>query len=268
MLRRLAPAALVIALATPALAQARADFRWEKALSAGNEVSIHNINGDVTVIPSTSGKVEVVGVKRGSGDLERIRADVQLTSRGVVICVLDNNQDSYCDERGMHSNSRNNDRNYRGDREWNNVSMNLEVAVPTNVQVSANSVSGDVSITGATGDVRANSVSGDLRLDRLRASSVSATTVSGNVDVSIQEFTGRGDLVFHTVSGDVTLDLPRQLDVDLSMTTVSGGINSDYALTLGNGRVNRRNIEARIGSGGRRLDLTTVSGDVKLRANR
>jgi len=116
--------------------------------------------------------------------------------------------------------------------------------------------------------VRANSVSGDLKLDRLRASSVSANTVSGNVDVSIQEFTGRGDLVFHTVSGDVTLDLPRQLDVDLSMTTVSGGINSDYALTLGNGRVNRRNIEARIGSGGRRLDLTTVSGDVKLRANR
>src|SRR6185436_9856518 len=194
---------------------------------AGNEVSIHNINGDVTVIPSTSGKVEVVGVKRGSGDLERIRADVQLTSRGVVICVLYNNQDSYCDERGMHSNSRNDDRNYR-DRDWNNVQMNLEVAVPTNLQVSANSVSGDVSITGATGDVRANSVSGDVKLDRLRASSVSANSVSGNVDVSIQEFTGRGDLVFHTVSGDVTLDLPRQLDVDLSMTTVSGGINSDY----------------------------------------
>jgi hypothetical protein len=39
-------------------------------------------------------------------------------------------------------------------------------------------------------------------------------------------------------------------------------------MTLGNGRVNRRNIEARIGAGGRRLDLNTVSGDVKLRANR
>jgi len=269
MLRRLLPAALITAFAVPALAQNRAaDFHWEKALSAGNEVSIHNINGDVTVIPSTSGKVEVVGVKRGSGDFDRIRADVQVTSRGVVICVLDTDPDSYCDERGMHSNSRNNDRNNRGNREWNNVSMNLEVAVPANIQVSANSVSGDVSITGATGDVRANSVSGDLRLDRLRASSVSANTVSGNVEVSIQEFTGRGDLNFNTVSGDVTLDLPRQLDVDLSMTTVSGGINSDYALTLGNGRVNRRNIEARIGSGGRRLTLNTVSGDVKLRANR
>ena len=268
MLRRLLPAALITAFAVPALAQNRADFHWEKALSAGNEVSIHNINGDVTVIPSTSGKVEVVGVKRGSGDFDRIRADVQVTSRGVVICVLDTDPDSYCDERGMHSNSRNDDRNNRGDRDWNNVQMNLEVAVPTNLQVSANSVSGDVSITGATGDVRANSVSGDVKLDRLRASSVSANSVSGNVEVSIQEFTGRGDLTFHTVSGDVILDLPRQLDVDLSMSTVSGGINSDYAITLGNGRMNRRNIEARIGAGGRRLDLATVSGDVKLRANR
>jgi DUF4097 and DUF4098 domain-containing protein YvlB len=268
MLHRLVPVALIAALAAPTLAQTRSDFHWEKALAAGNEVSVHNINGNITVIPSTSGKVEVVGIKRGTGDLERIRADVKETSHGVVICVLDTNPDSYCDERGMHSDSRNNDRNYRGDREWNNVSMNLEVAVPTNLQVSANSVSGDVSITGATGDVRANSVSGDLKLDRLRASSVVANTVSGDVEVSIQEFTGRGDLVFHTVSGDVTLDLPRQLDVDLSMTTVSGGINSDYALTLGNGRTNRRNIEARIGAGGRRLDLSTVSGDVKLRANR
>ena len=267
MLRRLLPAALIATLALPAFAQNRADFRWEKALSAGNEVSIHNVSGDVTVIPSTSGKVEVVGIKRGNGDFERIRADVQLTSRGVVICVLDNNQDSYCDERGMHSNSRNNDRNNRGDREWNNVSMNLEVAVPANVQVSANSVSGDVSITGASGDVRANSVSGDIRLDRLRATGVSANTVSGDVEVSIQELSGRGDLSFHSVSGDITLDLPRQLDAELSMTTVSGTIDSDYSLTLGDGRMDRRSMQARIGSGGRRLSFTTVSGDVKLRAS-
>ena len=266
MIRRLAPAAFLVAVAIPAAAQNRADFHYEKALSAGSEVSVHNISGDITVIPSTSGKVEVVGVKRGSGNFDRIRADVQQTSRGIVICVLDDNADSYCDERGMHSNSRNNSRN--GDRDWNNVSMNLEIALPANLQMSASSVSGDVSITGATGDVRANSVSGDLKLDRLRASSVSANTVSGDVEVSIQEFTGRGDLKFNTVSGDVTLDLPRQLDVDLSMNTVSGGINSDYAMTLGNGRMNHRNIEARIGAGGRRLDLNTVSGDVKLRANR
>ena len=267
MIRRLAPVALLAALTTPALAQQnRADFRWEKALSAGNEVSIHNVRGDVTVIPSTSGKVEVVGIKRGGQAADRFRAEVKETSRGVVICVMDSDTDSSCDERGMQSRSRN-DRDSRYDREYDNASMNLEVAIPGNVQVSANSVSGDVAITGATGDVRANSVSGDIRLDRLRASGVSANTVSGDIEVSIQELSGRGDLSFHTVSGDITLDLPRQLDADLSMTTVSGNIDSDYSLTLGDGRMDRRSMQARIGSGGRRLSFTTVSGDVKLRAN-
>src|SRR4051812_45931424 len=107
MLRRLAPVALIAALAVsaaPAVAQNRADFRWDKVLPAGNEVAIHNVSGDITVVPSTSGKVEVVGIKRGNSQyFDRVRADVQVTSRGVVICVLDNNADSYCDERGMHS---------------------------------------------------------------------------------------------------------------------------------------------------------------------
>jgi DUF4097 and DUF4098 domain-containing protein YvlB len=265
MIRQLASAALLTGLAIPAFAQARTpDFHWDKALPAGNEVSINNINGDITVIPSTTGRVEVVGIKRGTGNLDRIKADVQQTSRGIIVCVL-LEEDSYCDDRGMHSDSRSRD---RGDRNWDNASMNLEISVPANLTVSANSVSGDISMTGATGDVRANTVSGDVKLDRLRASSVTANSVSGDVDVSIQEFTGRGDLTFHSVSGDITLDLPRQLDADLSMTTVSGRIDSDYAMTIGNGRVDRRNMSARIGSGGRRLDFSTVSGDVKLRAGR
>jgi len=263
MTRRFASVALLSVLASAASAQARNDFRWEKALPAGNEVSINNINGDITVLPSANGRVEVVGVKRGTGNFDRVKADVQQTSRGIVVCVL-LNEDSYCDGRGMHSESRNN----RGDHDWNDVRMDLEISVPTNLTVSANAVSGNISITGATGDVRANSVSGDVKLDRLRASSVYANSVSGDVEVSIQELTGRGDLTFHSVSGDITLDLPRQLDADLSMSTVSGGINSDFAMTIGDGRVDRRSLRATIGRGGRRLDFSTVSGSVKLRAAR
>lgn len=267
MIRRLLPLNVMLAatIAVPALAQARGDFRWEKALAAGSEVSIHNITGDIKVVPSTTGKVEVVGIKRGNDRyFDRIKADVQQTSRGVAICVIYDDSDSYCDDHGSHTNNRG--RNNGRDRDWNNISMNLEIAVPTNLVVSASNVSGDIQVTGAQGDVRASNVSGDIRLDRLRATSIQASSVSGDVEVHVEELAGRGDLSFHTVSGDVTLELPRQLDVDLSMSTVSGGIDSDYALTIGgNGRMNRRNMDARIGSGGRRLDLATVSGDVKLR---
>ena len=100
-----------------------------------------------------------------------------------------------------------------------------------NLQVAASSVSGDVSVTGAQGDVRANTVSGDVRLDKLHASSIKANTVSGDLEVRIDEFTGRGDLSFNTVSGDLTLMVPRTFDADLSMSSVSGDVNSDFALT-------------------------------------
>src|SRR5436309_15780074 len=90
-----------LAVAVPAIAQNRADFRYDKALAAGSEVSVHNVSGDITVIPSTSGKVEVVGVKRGTGNLDRIRAEVQQTSRGLVVCIVNDDNNETCDERGL-----------------------------------------------------------------------------------------------------------------------------------------------------------------------
>lgn len=278
MIRRLTSLALLAAalpVAVPVAAGAQnrsADFQWAKALSAGSTVSIHNVNGDIKVVPSTSGRVEVVGIKRGSGAaLDHLKAEVKESSRGVTICVMYDDTDSYCDENGMHSNSRGSvwNRGRNNDRDWNDAEMRLEVSVPANLLVEASSVSGDVSVTGAHGDVSANSVSGDIHLDRLHASAVHANTVSGDVDVQVDEFTGRGDLSFHSVSGDVILALPRDFGADLSMSTVSGDIDTDFPLTLGaGGRTSRGKMTARIAAGGRRLDVSTVSGDLRLRTNK
>lgn len=264
MIRRRIPhvLALAVTLATPAFAQRTADFHWQGALAAGGTVSVNNINGDVKIVPSTTGRVDVVGTKRGESQFfDRIRVDVQPTSRGITICVAFEDDNAYCDERGYH-----NDNRGRGSRrEWRELAINLEIAVPTNLIVSASSVSGDVNVTGAQGDVRANSVSGDVRLDHLQSSSVHANTVSGDIVVRVDQFTGRGDLSFNTVSGDVTLEVPKPFDADLSMSTVSGEIDSDFQLVMGGSRMSRRSLAARIGAGGRRLDLRTVSGDVKIR---
>jgi hypothetical protein len=250
-----------VALVSPRalVAQDRSDFRWEKALESGQRVHVHNINGDVTVTASSSGRVEIVGIRRGSGrGANRLTAEVHETSDGVVVCVVHEDSDDDCDDRGYHSHDRD---------DWDRGSMDLEIKLPRNLEIDASSVSGNVSVAGAQGNVRANSVSGDVRLERLRVSSLRVQSVSGEVTASIESLIGDGSLSFKTVSGDVTLELPRNLDADLSMTTVSGNIDSDFEMTLG-GRRSRRGIEARIGRGGRDLDVSTVSGDLRLRMAR
>jgi DUF4097 and DUF4098 domain-containing protein YvlB len=261
MIRRLLPVALLTIAAAPLAAQGRADFHWDKAVAAGGTVSIHNINGDIKVVASTTGRVNVTGIKRG-GNADRLRVDVREFGHGVSICVINEDNDDECTENGMNSHS------HGGNHSWDHGQIDLEVAVPTNLSVSPNTVSGDISVTGAQGDLNANSVSGDITLDRIHPISLRANTVSGDVKVSVVEFMGRGDLQFHSVSGDISLDLPRDFAADLSMSTVSGDVDSDFAITLGNSRMSRRSISGRIGAGGRKLDVSTVSGDLKLRTSK
>jgi hypothetical protein len=256
-LRSLVP---LILGATTLSAQARQpDFRWEKALPAGSMISVHNLSGNVSVTPSTTGKVEVTGVKHGR-DRDDVTIEVVETRDGIVVCPMYKNVDMECNENGM----RMHDSWGRRGRDWDDVSIDIEVKMPKGMELSAGSVSGDVMVVGAEGDVRASSVSGDVRMERLRITSLKATSVSGNVTVGVEALTGAGDLKFTSVSGNVTADLPQGLDADVSMHTVSGSLDSDFPLTL-NGRMSRSRLEARIGKGGRDLSVSTVSGNVRLR---
>lgn len=255
------PLALSLACAVSLAAQQQQpDFRWEKALAAGSTVVLHNLNGDVSVTPSTTGKVEIVGVKRGSRRyFEDVTLEVVETSRGITVCSMFRDADMECDENGFRSH----DHGRRG-RDWDDVQIDIQVKLPSNLEVSAHSVSGSVSVVGARGDVRAGSVSGDVRLEHLRATSVKATSVSGDVVVGVDSLIGSGPLTFTSVSGSVTADLPRNIDADVTMRSVSGSLDSDFPLVL-SGRMNRNSLEARIGRGGRELEVRTVSGDVRLR---
>jgi hypothetical protein len=215
------------------------------------------------VTPSTSGKVEITGVRRGR-DREDVTVQVVEMARGLVVCAVFKGADMQCDESGYRVR---NDRRRGWDDDDFDASIDITVRLPKGIEVDAHSVSGDVSVNGAEGMVSAVSVSGDVRLETPAARAVTARSVSGDVFVVVNALSGTGDLEFNSVSGDVTLTLPRDLNADLTLRTVSGEIDSDFPLTL-NGRMGRNRIEARIGQGGRDLDVHTVSGDLRLRSAR
>ncbi len=78
------------------------------------------------------------------------------------------------------------------------------------------------------------------------------------------------DLHFSTVSGDITLSLPADVDTEVEFESLSGDFEADFDIDIESRR--RRMVGSRsrgvIGEGGRRLSFNTVSGDVTLRRAR
>jgi hypothetical protein len=251
------PILVLTAIATALAPLGAQDFHWEKTLPAGSMVNIHNLSGDVTVTAGTGNSVEIIGVKHGSRRyFDDVTLQVVESPNGITVCPSFKDVDMECTENGLHIHDNDVD---------NDVDIDIRVQLPRSMRVEAHSVSGDVIVTGAEGVVEAGSVSGDVEMDHLRASSVRAGSVSGDLTVGIDALTGDGELSFKSVSGDVTVTLPTGLDADVVMRSVSGTLDTDFPLTL-NGRMDRHALEARIGKGGRRLDVATVSGDVRLRS--
>lgn len=133
--------------------------------------------------------------------------------------------------------------------------------------VEVNSLSGDIQLTDVRGDVDAAGLSGDVDLRNVAARYVRAKSTSG--DISFEgalESAGRYELGSH--SGSVDLLLPRGTGALLTVSTYSGGIESDFPITLkpgehGVGRSRRYTFE--IGNGEARISAESFSGDVTIR---
>jgi len=94
--------------------------------------------------------------------------------------------------------------------------------------------------------------------------SAEAQTVNGSIVASLGRATWSDGLDFRTVNGGITLDLPANLSAEVRAQTVNGDIVTDFPLTV-TGRLGPRKLNGTIGNGGRRLDLATVNGTIRLR---
>jgi DUF4097 and DUF4098 domain-containing protein YvlB len=129
-------------------------------------------------------------------------------------------------------------------------------------------VSGDVRLDGAQGDVEIETVSGSMTLRDIVAKQIRTHSTSGDV-----EFAGviadAGRYEFTTHSGEVRLQLPADVGAQLSVSTFSGAIESDFPITLAAGdhaigAAQAKRLNFTVGRGSARLVVETFSGDVTL----
>ena len=269
-----AAAALSATDATLLQAQNPNPWSWRGAVAAGRTLEIRGVMGTIRAEPATGSEVEVTAHKHAEdSDVNEVRIEIVQHEGDVTICAVYPGNGNSCERGGGENHT----------RRHNDVHVDFTVKVPAGVDFVGASVSGDVSATGLTGKVDLNSVSGNVsgtaltgRADlnsvsgevelETASGEASGRSVSGGVRATVR---GRATapLRFSSVSGDLTISLPRDLGADVEMSTVSGELSSDFPLTLGGGgRVRRSHLQARIGAGGRTLTLSTVSGSVRLRA--
>jgi DUF4097 and DUF4098 domain-containing protein YvlB len=221
------------------------DFQKTYAISAGGLVRIGNVSGDVKVTGYNGDSIIVAGFKLGRDrDLVKIE---DLSSGDRVDIRVKYPEQCNCD-----------------------ASVNFEVRVPGKVDYNferISSVSGDVEISGVSGRLRAESVSGNVDVADV-VGLVSAGSVSGNVNASITRVAGTGDMKFSSVSGNVVVRAPSNLDADIEMASVSGSLKTDFPIEVQEPRYGPgRSARGRLGDGAHSLKITTVSGRVSLTRN-
>ena len=267
-------------------AQGRPDFEFRRELASGRTFHLQNIMGDVHVTGTSGREVVVTAVKRAGryGNPEDVAIESFEITEGAAVCVRypgnyrrEGRSKNPCSTSG-------NGWNNREDR--NDTQIDFTVRVPAGLVLHLGTVSGDLIASNLDGELELKSVSGDVRLEGGRGTVVALETVSGNVellDINGREVSGntisgrvtfrgaimdRGTYDFSTTSGDITLNIPSNPNATLSAATFSGRFSSDLATTQKEGRRRRFRHDATWGNGSARLDVESLSGDIRITTGR
>ncbi|MFG3440331.1 DUF4097 domain-containing protein [Nonomuraea sp. NPDC047897] len=130
-------------------------------------------------------------------------------------------------------------------------------------EVTATTVSGGVESRAMAGDLSFQSVSGDLTVAGGVPRRLRAHTVSGRITADL-ELRPTGHVTFNSLSGDILVRLPEDVETDVSIRSTSGRLVSTFDKLSDANRPGSKSLSGRLGGGMASLSAITVSGDVTL----
>jgi hypothetical protein len=230
-------------------------FRWAGQVGASQWAWIRNTNGPVIIEPSDGDSFVVFADKRSrrsNPDDVEIRA-VENPDGSITVCALWRAAQTECGPSGEYR---------MKDMKKNDVAVRFRVLVPRGVRLDASTVNGQVQAEGAAAELVLATVNGGIQAEA--SGPIRATTVNGSVSATIDALTaGTEPVELKTVNGAIRVELPADLNADLEASTVSGRVSTALPIKVV-GRVNPRQLRARLGEGGRRLTLSTVNGQIRI----
>jgi hypothetical protein len=208
-------------------------------LAAGAHIDVSEISGPVSVeaVDGSVAEVSIYRTARNPDDLAYRKVFVEQTSSGLTI----------------------RQKPVSGEPSSVDLLNRVVLKVPRQVSVSGRSISGDFNISGISGAIDLNGISGSVDVRHFNGA-LTVSGVSGNVRLAVDHINAAG-LRVSGVSRNVYLRLASDLNAELSISGTTGGVsNKIEGLAFDGGGAS--NYSARLGSGGARILVSSVTGTV------
>ena len=235
-----------------------AAFSWNAPVSAPQTVYLRNTNGSVEVKPATDGNVKVTAtVKWRRGDPKKdLKFETAHDAGGVTVCAI-------WGEGSCGAGSYKTTSSKLSDKildHGTDAEVDFIVYVPTGVKVDAFTVNGSIGVA-STAPVFARTANGSIKV-ATSVGPVDAETINGEVDVRMTTLSGDGPVRAHTVNGSAAAYLPEKFDGMVDISSVLGGLTSDFAGLVKKGE--DKDLSGTVGTGGRKVEVGTVTGSAAL----
>jgi len=231
------------------------DFAWRGTIASGQSIEIKGIYGDIHAEPARGNEVEVVATK-SSGHSNPAEVEIRTLrhNQGVTICAIYPSslpaKPNLCEAGDGSSHVHNND-----------VRVDFTVRVPTHLRLIARTITGNIDASSLSSDVEAYTALGNIQISTTK--SAQARSITGSITAAMGNANWSGQLDFESSTGEITVKLPANANTDLHAESISGNISTEFPLTV-QGSAGSYSVNGTIGTGGRKLNVKTISGPIKV----
>lgn len=157
--------------------------------------------------------------------------------------------------------------------------VDVDIKIPNTFSLKLKSLdNGSVQVINVNGNIEVDNASGDILLENISGSAV-LSTVYGKITATFREVKPDYPMMFTSLEGDISLNLPSRVNAVLKMKTGTGEIYSDFDLVPVKRQPVVKNIENtkvysledwvvdRINSGGTEYIIRSFSGNIFIKKN-
>lgn len=124
-------------------------------------------------------------------------------------------------------------------------------------------VSGPIDALGCAGQIELETISGEITLADTAAAKVRAKTVSGALTADLDNPPYDSQIRLETISGEITIRVREDSDLKVSLSAAHGRVTSDFPNMSVEGKWGAA-VSGTLGSGSGRLSATAVGGNIAL----